>query len=196
MTKAPKIRIVITGCGREYKSWTYSPNASQLRKYGTVGALIARCIEKHFGKRASFVQDSGLKRSEYGRIGQIFEPCGISQWRSLTGRVQVRVWTDEGHDEKWAAKRLEAWLKAVEAGKSRTPDHSESETAEQSAVDCFVLVSDAPIPDYERVWNTLQEAVPVAQEIASEFGERVSIHASPDGGEHFDPKPVRTIGEG
>ena len=75
-------------------------------------------------------------------------------------------------------------------------DHSESETAGQSAVDCFVLVSDAPIPDYERVWNTLQEAVPVAQEIAREFGERVSIHASPDGGEHFDPKPVRTIGEG
>lgn len=56
---------------------------------------VARAVRRHYGPRAWFWQDNGLS---FGRYGQIAEPAGLNQHRTLTGRVRIDVADRDGRD--------------------------------------------------------------------------------------------------
>lgn len=83
----------------------------------------------------------------------------------------------------------------VEIEEAEPEDECPDEPApdNESEVDAYVLVSDADMSESGNVFLSMTEAVAAAEEIAQSTGETVTIHESTDFGEHYFPRPCRTV---
>ncbi len=76
--------VTISECKAGGKSWTHTARTDDDQ------TAIARTIKRHFGRKAWFWRDNGLKNQ--GMYGQIAEPIpGHNASNCVTGRVSISV---------------------------------------------------------------------------------------------------------